>query len=475
MGKTSLYRQLVGKDFRLNLDPTRGIDNNIVDTVDRRKLEKWEEKEDTDGEFSPALAREMVDKLPNKLPPEVITVVDGKDLETHIQRITAEIDAIKDREKAPIVHPYPVSHPQVLPTFQPPPPPVETPIHLPPTKKHKPQAEVAQPSTKQPQKAENPVPKPKRLSPPMEADPEPTPPVVHNDPSPATPTPPAEVSKENKPRGVLNRKQSSQIGCYVTGKQPLDKTPSLVFNVLDFAGQEQYKPMHHCFIYRRALYIVAFKIPDMIDYISKTSTVNPIDEIRYWVHSIHARIYPPDDKTKKKDKEITRVVIVGTHEKDPRCTPEILDEIDKRIKKELITSDDYGRCVNHIYRCKKTSSNPAHFFPVENSIDKKTWGDSYLEESGTKILQEKLEKKCTKLPFIDDDLPIKWLKFEECLSQCPESRSTIPVMKIEQVKLLALKSGITEEEQLILALKFFHDSGKIIYLSKLNNSSLSLN
>ncbi len=118
------------------------------------------------------------------------------------------------------------------------------------------------------------------------------------------------------------------------------KNPSLVLNTLDFAGQKLYRPMHHCFISRRALYIVVFKIPDML---MEASRKKSLEEVRYWIHSIHSHIYSPEKDMKGEDKKINRVFLVGTHRGDH--TDQDLKKIDKLIKKELYFDD---RCCNHL-------------------------------------------------------------------------------------------------------------------------------
>ena len=42
------------------------------------------------------------------------------------------------------------------------------------------------------------------------------------------------------------------------------KDPPLTFHTLDFAGQKLYRPMHHCFITRRAMYIVVFNLQVLV-------------------------------------------------------------------------------------------------------------------------------------------------------------------------------------------------------------------
>ena len=121
-----------------------------------------------------------------------------------------------------------------------------------------------------------------------------------------------------------------------------------------------------------------------------------------------------------------------------------------------------GRCINHICLIGG-SSNYRYFIPVENSIDFYNWGEAYLKESGTKLVKDTIIAISKTLPHINEVYPFKWLRFEELLKQ---QRKLTPVMKIKEIKKLSIKSGITVEEQRNLALKFFHETGKIICLSK---------
>ncbi len=258
---------------------------------------------------------------------------------------------------------------------------------------------------------------------------------------------------------MLNRKQSSILDSAVRKRVVDSKNPSLVLNTLDFAGQKLYRPMHHCFISRRALYIVVFKIPDML---GETSCKKSLEEVRYWIHSIHSHIYPLEEELKGEDKKINRVFLVGTHRGDH--TDEDLKIIDELINEELIEDD---RCCNHImYPVGKLSYPTNYFIPVENQTDH-TRSRDYLQDSGTGVVQNLVKTTSTRLPFLDEYYPIKWLKFEERLKKQMETMSTTPVVTIEGVKALAMRSNITSEPQQDLALKFFHDTGKIICISEL--------
>ncbi len=293
---------------------------------------------------------------------------------------------------------------------------------------------------------------PSDATPPDATPPDATPP----DATPLKATPDSGVEKE--PPAMLNRRQSSILDSAVKKRFVDNKNPPLVLNTLDFAGQKLYRPMHHCFISRRALYIVVFKIPDMQ---KETLRKKSLEEVRYWIHSIHSHIYPPEKDVTIEDKKINRVFLVGTHRGDH--TDEDLEIIDELINEELIEDD---RCCNHIHPVGKLSCPTNYFIPVENKIDH-THGKDYLRDSGTKDVQTIVKTTSKTLPFLDESYPIKWLKFEERLKKQMETLSTTPVMTVEGVKALAIKSNITSEDQQDLALKLFHDTGKIICISEL--------
>lgn len=466
VGKTSLYRQLVGKEFEKNLEPTKGIDNNTVDTVDRRSLdiekEVWQEME------SPDTGEQLVDAVLNKVMPELSRepeaaaeseVVVGEDeLLRRIRHIVIEMQ----NERVPAVLHMP-SQPLdyfntqrlVLPTLttdqsHPQPPPLKRMDTQPP--KDNPEEVKRAAALKKPvvvlRKMKNPLAK--------QIQPDPPPNQIEQV---ATPPPAEPPAGEHESAGMINRRQSSKIGDVLNGKRAHDKKePPLVLNTLDFAGEKHYRSMHHCFIRRRAIYVVVFKIPDMLD---EKLRCDSIEEVRYWIHSIHAHIYPPDKTMKGEDEKINRVFLVGTHRGEKELSRECFEKLNDLIKVELV-HDDY--CGNHICPIKST-----YFIPVENSLDPKRSGrEHYLIDSGTRPLQDEIRamsKDPKKLPFLHEYQPIKWLNFEGDLKYFSKKISP-PVAKIEEVKKIATDSKITTDEMQNLALQFFHDTGKIIYLSE---------
>ena len=198
----------------------------------------------------------------------------------------------------------------------------------------------------------------------------------------------------------------------------------------------------------------------MLDYLDKKSQFNPLDDIRYWIRSIHAHIsssQEDDDEVKP----FQRVLLVGTHRGDSTR----LREIDDYIHEELIMKKGSKNYVNHI---RSTGREMKHFIPVENSIDHNQC-ESYRQRSGIEDLQLLLEESKRFLPFLDEQFPIKWLKFGEHLNRLKHTHAveeSAPIVNVDELKKMAVECGIVEEKQQDLALKFFHFAGKITYLSK---------
>ena len=403
-GKTSLYRQLVGKEFDPDLISTRGINNEEIDALmDSRSVQaalEWQEK-DSDH---------YVDALQDNL------------YEAGLVK-SSELEAVSEASLL-----------QQL-------------------------ADITSTSASSSEEASSDLPQPK----PDQEKPSPSP------VSPATPATSAiqqgvtEIShlgdKEvSQPKSFdITPEQVARVGEGLRHKQP--KSKKLTLNVKDLAGQREYWPMHQCFLLRRALFLVVFKIPDMLSFINSphTAAYNPLEDICYWLRSIHAHVTAGSGE--EGDKSLKQVLLVGTHLGHPPHSPQDLQKIDRFLEDKVVSAKAYAR---GIYSLSESHSTRL-FIPVENSIDIRKRPQSYLQDSGTKLVQDKVRELSESMPFLQEDHPIKWIKFEERIL---EAGKKSPVMRVEEVKELAVKSNITSQVQQDLALKFFHLSGKIILLSK---------
>ena len=489
VGKTSLYRQFVGKKHRKDLESTEGIDNNTVDAlVDERNIVDWQENNISGNAFAKAAGEKTRELMPPKsesedsLPIQKDLLQSIKQIEQYLKshlasRIYKSILAYDGTSKLhqpeiPL-HAYPelspfVPHPDQTPEKHPQEtkqvPPVHqerrssTPVEV---KRKEPEPVTPIPEQRHQQLEEteqSKSPTPERS---MEVTEEPEQ-MPEKEPSNDNDTHDETPSSQGKDGVGISHQDGSIIAGIVKRGEKMKSEEKLTLVTLDFAGQPEYHSMHHCFISRRACYLVVFKLPDMVKHIQEGATDghNSWEEFCYWIHSIHAHIYPPSEEEKKKMNQFRRIILVGTHRDDVK--PEDLEKVDGFLKNKI---EHDKRCVNHVITMKeKLGDNFAtnYYIPVENSIDFKNTED-YRSESGTKSVQYIIDQMPEMLPFLQEEYPIKWLKFKERIEV---RASSTPVLTVQEMIDEANRSRIYDEEQQKNAIKFLHDSGKIICLGK---------
>lgn len=413
VGKTSLVRQLLEKTHMTKLERTEGIRNDTVDIFDSCSVStaesKWEEVTAKRREqFSTALACAY-----RGLQEGTVKKVDEHELLSQLSDVfyddTQPVSEKSLHDAEDIVHPelpivvsssIPVTPPKTLPANKPPPVPVE----------------------------------------------------------------PLDGNRSGTYNIEVETKlESWEASKFVWNKQPKEKVePSVILNFLDFAGQDVYRPMHHCFISRQALYVVVFKLPDMLAYMGGDKKYNPFDDIYYWIHTIYAHICCKDQDCEALKK---RVIIVGTHREDPNIS-ENLKSIDNYIKKTYFNVHKNNRWYVDLVRIIfPPSFGCSYFIPVENTFDIATKKAAYLCESGTKDVKDNIKVMLNELKALKELRPIRWLKFEDYLCR---ARKSLPVVDMSWVRALARQCDITDkDDQVSVALDFFHLTGKVVYLSKL--------
>ena len=489
VGKTSLYRQLVGKLYIKELDPTKGIDNNTVETADTRNIKLvgedqsiWEEVTGVpSSSFTKALTEKAIEEMP-----EAEEEYESPFIARQEKLLLGKIEKLRKQLLPPSPPPASRNPPrlgrsapssslyQVPPTTSR----IVTPVYTGHSQStDQPQQSITRSTIRESasssQKREyvefakevEVAPAPRhnvKESPPQvtseELEAEETPSLSSSEPDSVLVTAPTPERRVDE-KGLMNRRQGIFMAKKLRKRNKNEQNSfELTLNAWDFAGQVEYRPMHHCFISRRACYLVVFKIPDLLE-----SACTHLEEIRYWIHSINAHIYPPEEELSEKDKTISRVLLVGTHKES--CNMEELKKVDE-ILKEL--GDDKECCANHLIRPKSLikANNYNYFIPVENSFDIKTKGSQYLKKSCTELVQGCIKKLSERLPFLKEDYPIKWLRFKETVEGIA---SRCPVITMERLESLAEESLIfsNDSKGQEVAIRFLHDSGKIICLSKL--------
>ena len=436
VGKTSLIRLLTGKEFERNLNRTRGIDDHVVDTraistLTWKEVEQQNQEGENDDLFVTGLVREMGPLEPfnqqKQRTKKTEEVVSKNKLLSDID----EIFSVMEHVQKPIIpssHAAPRSHQD---------------------------AAVQQQAHNQPLHLPKPPTMPKEDRPVINA----------GDPKPNNATEASPESRETevdietqetlRQEGIkLNRKQIQLIDERLKSQDK--KEPTLHLKTYDFAGQDVYRPMHHCFITRRSLYLVVFNLQKLVA--SEQEKCKSLEKIRYWLNSIHAHIYTEPD-----DNEMKRVFLVGTHrspkdrEDGRQITKDELEKIHELLLDTFYTHDTHSRYVNHLQFL-----GDRIFAAIENSCD----GRGERETSGAEALQQALTQTSKDLKFLEEEYPLLWLRFEAKLIQMREEEKTSQVVKLSDVIKCAQQCGILDLEQIYLALNFFHDTGTIIWLSK---------
>ena len=269
-------------------------------------------------------------------------------------------------------------------------------------------------------------------------------------------------SKKPSAEAIVSRSEADIIERILK----LGETKELYLNlkVYDFAGDWKYRSMHHCYITPHALYLVVFDL-QKVSKCSLADKSKTLEEIRYWLNSIHAHIHTTSKREdslgwRKDQSEEKRVILVGTHmaPKDIRqgkpLTDDDLNEVDKMLSTEFYHKDT--RYLGDIWY---TGKKRRMFVAVECSRDK----PDEREESGVLFLQNQLLEATAQLSFLNRLHPVVWLKFENELKRMRERNCSI--VQLESIQIVGRKSGVEDVEAV---LKYFHDIGTIIYPSKSN-------
>ena len=469
VGKTSLLRLLLGKCFMALLESTKGIDNELVDILTLtqicssswKEVNRIEQAKNYEMQFINSIAEEIRDLVPKGKDIKAKANVELSDLRQASQEmlvavvadIIKTLDEVKEASLAPSPPALPPSEYRELI-------PIQTPT-MPESA-----IEIAKPK---PPAANIPVAGPvhhKVISPAVK-------PIKHHGSVFSTPVARShqkKAKKQSKPAIFSGRLQNSCISVAKKGNETTD--PILHLNTLDFAGQELYRPMHHCFIVRRAVYLLVFDLQAVREALhsSNPDQHKAIEEIRYWLNSIHAHVHSICSET-----HLKRVLLVGTH-KAPNGKPEISEkdmaDISEALYDRFVLNSDIANDLRFVYPSSSTDGNASRecrvFAAVENSRDRDD--EISRRESGAVLVQKEIHGAWNDLPFKDEVYPTSWLRLEAFFKRTQEKGITT----YKEIKEVARNYNIgqDDEDELKLALTFFHDTGTIVYFSKFTQDKI---
>ena len=259
-------------------------------------------------------------------------------------------------------------------------------------------------------------------------------------------------------------------------RNPKKKRDDLTLHTIDFAGQLLYRPMHHCFITNRAVYLVVFKLTEVLKYIQPStsntplSSKNPISEIRYWLNNIIAHGTDPDADD---EADCPRIFLVGTHKNgDPRngvpaLTSDDLQIVNEHLSKIFLKDIKEKRYEGSI-QCNKENGGSV-VFALENSLTKQE-----RLQSGITPLMKHVRNLRSEIPFLAKEFPTSYIKLEKKLFEMKEERKDQPLATKKEVEDWAKKCGI-DEDGIHIAIQFFHDIRVVVDQCKFQYAACMIN
>nr|KAG5714043.1 hypothetical protein BaRGS_020371 [Batillaria attramentaria] len=228
-----------------------------------------------------------------------------------------------------------------------------------------------------------------------------------------------------------------------------EKPKTAVLNIWDFAGQAVYYTTHQVFLTSRAVYVIVFNlcddltIADSDDANEGKEELSTLEYMDFWMRSIHAHAAENTCENVDNTTLSPPIFVVGTHRNslhdDPDIRAEMVEEKFSDLR-DFLTGRPY---TQHLV---------TPFFAVENSFE----GDEQIVR-----LRAEIERVAGQQPYMGEQMPIRWLRFEQELTQKGDGGTHCAALS--QVKEMARNHGVETEEELRTMLAFYHDLGLLIH------------
>ena len=238
-----------------------------------------------------------------------------------------------------------------------------------------------------------------------------------------------------------------------SGSVEESEAEEIVLDIWDFAGQHLYYASHPFFFTLRAVYLLVYNLSKELNSLAEPcvkqgvheislpnqSHETNLDTLQSWlasIHSIRRKEEQPRERKTPTEYERPPVILVGTHA-DKKSAEDI------KKSEDLIAKRICGKAYDeHVIR---------PYFSVDNT-----------QGVGVENLQKKVAEILESEPYMNEDLPLKWLKFEKTVKDKVE-RDKEYHMKVEKARDLARSECfIRDDTQLDTMLNFYHDLGVVI-------------
>ncbi|XP_030848519.1 uncharacterized protein LOC100893246 [Strongylocentrotus purpuratus] len=232
-------------------------------------------------------------------------------------------------------------------------------------------------------------------------------------------------------------------------------------SIWDFAGHDIYYSTHQVFLTWRAIYVIVFDLSRSLDSVvppesrdknyemvkgGAKSELTCLEFINFWLYSIYAHAVAPSSVINKNSRSKTAqksppIFIVGTHREsvkgDAKEKREKIGSAFKKIRESI---------MERPFQCHVVPE----YYAIENSLKDK---DDMLV-----ALRRHIERVAMTEPYMGEEIPLRWLLFEEALAA-----HEINYMSLDQTKELTQSFGMELEHELLTMLTFYHDLGNVVY------------
>ena len=215
------------------------------------------------------------------------------------------------------------------------------------------------------------------------------------------------------------------------------KYPFLKMKIFDFAGDKEYYSYHHMFLKRHALYLIVFKIADLVE----SDFQNISTRLQYWFESVCSYVPPK-----------TPIFLIGTHSE--QIGKKCLETLNVHLKNTFWTSFCDELIVN--------DDDELIFFPVENSKGEKDVG---VQKLRNKIMAFAEESK----PTLDQNVPLSWIRIQDAIIQLRTKKDARYCVTLREFP-WAFDNYIHTDWS-IETLKYFHEHGLVVYPNKNDDPS----
>ena len=268
-------------------------------------------------------------------------------------------------------------------------------------------------------------------------------------------------SRTLKPRSTLSSPQDNQPKIDESQLNELvdyytKNGDEIVLSIWDFGGQNAFAEMQHFYVSPNSVFVGVFNTRKMLEE-EEQNTANPEmrsskEVFEEWLQSIYL--------TSPK----APIVIVGTHV-DEISNPNNNLKVDGIIA-DIIDSKPYAGNIRPYNDGQENSI--VHFIDNTSENDsRRTDSKSIIKNIRISNLRNHINDLASKLPTVNQEIPLNWLKMLTELRSLPDQRILLTkLVSMFRQKKFGSSEAVELEDEIHTMLKLFSDAGLLLYYPK---------